>query len=368
MVRKTRSMVVEEPGKMVLREFDLPEIGPEDGLLKVEMAGVCGSDPGMFKGKATALPITYPLILGHEVVGHIEAIGEAAAKRHNVREGDRVIVETAFGCGHCYPCLTGNYVQCESSLLYGHTISCKEPPHLWGAYGEYLYLAPRANFHRVSDGLPAEVAVLICAVLGNAIRWLGMMGRVSIGHTVVIEGPGLQGLAGVIVARESGASRIIVTGLKKDKKRFALAKEFGATHCIDAEDRDPVEEVREITKGTMADVVMDVTGHPEGAMKALDLVRKRGTIILPGIYGAGKSIPLILDKIVFKEVTMQGVLSQNIQSVLPAIALAESRKYPIEKMVTHRFPLEEAERAVRLVGGEFGKEEAIKVVILPWKE
>jgi alcohol dehydrogenase len=314
------------------------------------------------------LPITYPLILGHEVVGRIEAIGESAAKRHKLREGDRVIVETAFGCGHCYSCLTGNYVQCDSTLLYGHTISCQEPPHLWGAYGEYLYLAPRANFHRVSDDLPAEAAVLICAVLGNAVRWLGLIGRVSIGHTVVIEGPGLQGLAGVIVARESGASRIIVTGLKKDKKRLALAGEFGATHCIDAEDGDPVEEVREITKGTMADVVIDVTGHPEGAMKALDLVRKGGTIILPGIYGAGKSIPLILDKLVFKEVKIQGVLSQNVQSVLPAIKLAEARKYPVEKMVTHRFPLEEAEKAVRLVGGEYGGEEAIKVVLLPWSE
>ncbi|NWF56057.1 MAG: alcohol dehydrogenase catalytic domain-containing protein [Syntrophaceae bacterium] len=368
MTRKTRSMVVEEPGRMVLREFERPAIGPEDGLLKVEMAGVCGSDPGMFRGKATALPIRYPLILGHEVVGHIEAIGGVAAKRHRVKEGDRVIVETAFGCGHCPACLTGKYVQCESSLMYGHTISCQEPPHLWGAYGEYLYLAPRANFHRIGDDLPAEAAVLICAVLGNAVRWLRQVGGVSIGHTVVIEGPGLQGLAGVIVARESGASRIIVTGLKRDKKRFALAREFGATHCLDAEDRDPVEEVREITKGTMADVVIDVTGHPEGAVKALDLVRKGGTILLPGIYGAGKSIPLVLDQLVFKEVKIQGVLSQNIQSVLPAIALAEARKYPIEMMVTHRFPLEEAERAVRLVAGEFEAEEPIKVVILPWKE
>ncbi len=90
-----------------------------------------------------------------------------------------------------------------------------------------------------------------------------------------------------------------------------------------------------------------------------------GTIVLPGDYGAGKSIPLILDKIVFKEVKIQGVLSQNIQSVLLAIALAESRKYPAGKMVKHRFPLEEAEKAVRLVGREFREEEASKVVLLP---
>jgi alcohol dehydrogenase len=358
-------MVVEAPGKMSLREFDVPRIGSDDGLLKVEMAGVCGSDPGMYRGKASRLPISYPLIMGHEIVGRIEEIGEGAAKRHNVKKGDRVIIETAFGCGHCNPCLTGNYVQCESCLLYGHTLPCKDPPYLWGAYGEYMYIAPRAMVHKVNEKLPLEAAVLICAVLGNAIRWLGMVGGVSIGDTVVIEGPGQQGLAGVIVAKESGAQKIIVTGLTRDRKRFELAKEFGATHCINVEREDPAEAVKEVTAGKMADVVMDVTGHPEGAQEALDLVRTGGTIVIPSIYGADKAVPLILDKIVFKEVRVQGVNSQNIRSVIPAIGLAESRKYPIERMVTHCFPLEEAERAVRLVGGEIEDEGAIKVVIVP---
>jgi alcohol dehydrogenase len=106
----------------------------------------------------------------------------------------------------------------------------------------------------------------------------------------------------------------------------------------------------------MADVVMDVTGHPEGAINALDLVGKGGTVILPGLYGGDVEIPLVMDKVVFKEVRVQGVYSHNIRSVIPAIALAESRKYPIEKMVTYRFSLEEAERAVRLVGGEIEDE------------
>ena len=358
-------MVVEAPGKMSLWEFDIPGIGSGDGLLRVEMAGVCGTDPGIYRGKAIGLPISYPLIMGHEIVGRIETIGEIAGKRHKVKKGDRVIIETTFGCGHCYPCLTGNYVQCESCLLYGHTIPCKDSPHLWGAYGEYLYIAPRAMVHKVSDKLPPEAAVLICAVIGNAIRWLRMIGGVTIGDTVVIEGPGQQGLAGVVVARESGAQNIIVTGLTKDQKRFELAKEFGATHCVDVEQEDAAEAVEEVTAGRMADVVMDVTGHPEGAIRALDLVRKGGTIVIPSIYGADKAIPLVLDKIVFKEAKILGVNSHNIRSVIPAIALAESRKYPIEKMVTHHFPLEEAESAVRLVGGEIETEDAIKVVIVP---
>ena len=365
MSRKTRSMVVEAPGKMSLWEFDLPRIGPEDGLLKVEMAGVCGSDPGMYRGKASRAPRPYPIIMGHEIVGRVQEMGNVAAKRHGVKVGDRVIIEYAFGCGQCYPCITGNYGQCESLLTYGSMISCKEPPHLWGAYGEYLYIDPRAMVHRINETLPLEAAVLICAVLGNGIRWLRTMGGISIGNTVVVEGPGQQGLAGVIVARESGAQNIIVTGLEKDRKRFELAREFGATHCIDVGKEDPVEVVREATVGKMADVVMDVTGNPAGAIKALDLVGRGGTVILPGLYGMDKEIPLTMDKVVYKEVRVQGVYSHNIKSVIPAIALAESRRYPIEKMVTHRFPLEEAERAVRLVGGEIEGEEAIKVVIVP---
>ncbi|RPJ36484.1 MAG: hypothetical protein EHM27_15535 [Deltaproteobacteria bacterium] len=86
---------------------------------------------------------------------------------------------------------------------------------------------------------------------------------------------------------------------------------------------------------------------------------------MPGIYGAKKEIPLVLDKIVFKEVKIQGVLSQDVTSVLPAIKLAESRKYPLAKMITHRYSLEDAEKAVRLVGGEKPEEEPIKVVIVP---
>jgi alcohol dehydrogenase len=244
-------------------------------------------------------------------------------------------------------------------------ISCKEPPHLWGAYSEYLYLPPRAMVHKVQDDLLPEVGVLICAVLGNAIRWLQTMGGVSHGDTVVIEGPGQQGLAGVIVAKEAGAEKIIVTGMTKDRARFELVKTFGADEIIDVEKVDPLERVKEITQGRMADLVMDVTGNPKGCVTAIDLVKKKGTVILPGLYGMDREIPLIIDKIVFKEVRVQGVFSHDFRSVIPAIQLAESGRYPLEKMVTHRFPLEEAEKAVRLAGGEIEGEEPIKVVIVP---
>ena len=358
-------MVLEAPGRMVMREFPLPAIGTDDGLLKVEMVGVCGSDVGMYQGKATRAPRPYPIIMGHEIFGTIVEVGEKASQRWNLKDGDRAIVEYAFGCGECFYCQQGDYIHCEAMFTYGSMISCKDPPHLWGAYSEYLYLPPRAMVHRVGQDLLPEVGVLVCAVLGNGIRWLQTLGGLCPGDTVVIQGPGQQGLASIIAAKEAGAEKVIVTGMTRDRVRFELAKTFGADQIIDVERDDPIERVKEITGERMADIVLDVTGNPKGAIAAIDLVKKKGTVILPGLYGMDREIPLVLDKIVYKEVRVQGAFSHDFRSVIPAIRLAESKKYPLEKMVTHRFALEEAERAVRVAGGEIEGEDPIKVVIIP---
>lgn len=362
---KTRSMVITGPRKMALWEFDIPPIGPEDGLLAVEMVGICGSDVGIYKGKQTDYPPPYPLILGHEIVGRFEEIGEIASKRHGVKRGDRAIVLCNFGCGYCLPCRLGKFNHCESSFRYGLTISCKDSPHLWGAYGNHLYVSPAALVQKIGNDVPPEVGVLVAAVIANGIRWVRTKGGVTIGDTVVIEGPGPQGLAGIIAAKESGASRIIVIGLTRDKKRFELAKEFGATDMVNAEEKDPIEAVKEITQGKMANVVMDATGHPAGGRLILDLVGKGGTIVIPGGYGFTTEIPLILDKIYTKEITILGVRGQDILSVKAGVDLAKSKKYPLGKMVTHRYPLEQAEAAIQLVGGGTGAEEVIKAVLVP---
>lgn len=365
MTKKTgKAVVLEAPRKMSLKEYDIPNIGDDDGLLKVDMVGVCGGDPGIYNATKGRAPRPYPIIMGHEMIGTIEKIGKDISQRHGIKEGDRVIVEFSIGCGQCYECITGRYNLCQKFLSYGTMISCKDPPHFWGGYAEYLYIAPRAKVHKVSPDLPLEAGVLVSAVVGNAIRWL-KIGGISIGDTIVIEGPGQQGLAGVIAANEAGASCIIVTGRSHHKLRFDLAKEYGAKYCIDVQTEDLVESVKEITRGKMADIVMDTTGNPQGAIDALNLVKRNGVIILPGMYGVKTEIPLLLDKIVVNEIKVFGVFSQDIISVMPAIALVESRKYAVEKMVTHRFTLEEAEKAVQMVGKEIKAENLIKAVIVP---
>ena len=365
MQKETHSAVLEDVKKITIRKFPIPTIGNEDALLEVEIVGICGSDVGMYTGKNKRVQQYFPIILGHEILGHIVEAGDTFCLRHGVEIGDRVLVEFAFGCGFCKPCLTGNYRRCEKEGRYGSYISCDQAPHLWGAYGRYLYLAPRAMIHKIDPSVPAEAAVLVPAVIGNGIRWLRQIGGVSIGDTVVIEGPGQQGLAAVIAAKESGAARIIVTGVTKDRERFEMAKLLGANITIDVTKEDAIDRLKEITSGEMADIVIDVTGTPQGAIGAIDMVRHGGTIVLPGLYGMEVQTPLFLDKIVINEIRVQGVFSHDMRSVIPAINLVESRKYPLEKLVTHRFSLEEAERAIQVAGGMIPGELPIKVIIDP---
>lgn len=360
---ESRAVVLTGPGTIELRRFPLPRIGEDDGLLKVELVGVCGSDPGIFSGSSTRGNRPYPIILGHEIVGRVVELGPKAKKRLQVDVGDRVVLEYAFGCGSCDMCLSGHYTLCDANYTYGSMISCAEPPHLFGGYSDYVYIHPGAMVHRIGEEISPEVGVLICAVLGNALRWLRQIGGVSIGDPVVIIGPGQQGLAAVAVARESGAEPVIVVGLSRDSQRLAMAREFGAHLTIDAESQDPVEAVSRATGGRMAKVVMDVSGSQAGARMALAVAGKRATVVLPGIYKGDVTLPL--DQAVFKELRLLGVFSHDFMAVRPAIAMARRGAYPLDRLVSHRFPLEEAERALRLVGGKEPGKMPLKVVLDP---
>ena len=192
--------------------------------------------------------------------------------------GDRVNVEPYIICGQCEYCLTGYYQFCLNSKVYGVNLSCERPPHLWGAYGEYLYGAPGSKVHKIAPSVPDEAAAL-ASVLGNGVRWIRTKARVAFGESVVILGAGAQGLATVIAAHEAGANPIIVIGREANPAKWALAAEFGAHHLVDLDrEPDPLGRVRELTGGRLADVVVECTGAEPMMQLGLEVARPDGPL------------------------------------------------------------------------------------------
>ena len=348
-----------------LAEFDTPEIQPDAGLLKLEAAGVCGSDWPSYLQKSQQ-----PRILGHENVGVIAKIGRIAAQRWGVKEGDRVALEEYLPCGHCEICRTGDFRLCDSTdpwmggIRYGST-PVSVPPSLWGGYSQYQFLHPNSVLHQVAGHVPATEAALALP-LGNGIEWVCREGGVGIGTTILIQGPGQQGLGCVIAAKEAGARCIIVSGLSVDANRLELARKLGAHYTVDVEREDLSERVAEITANKMADVVIDTaSGGPSTILSALALAKKRGTVILAGKKHQPIS-ELHSDTLITRYLTLKGVRGHSYASVELALQIIASGKYPLREMCTHQYSLEEVDQALRTVGGRGGSH-SIHVTVLPWR-
>lgn len=356
----TQSVVVVRPRQMETWEFPLPETGPRDLLLRIEMVGICGSEPKKYMGTSVWNP-PYPVILGHEMVGFVEEIGAEAARRYGAAVGDRIVVEPYISCGWCEFCSTGHYQLCADRRVYGTSDSCAKPPHLFGGYGRHLFVSWGSRVHKIGPDVPPEAAYL-ASVIGNGIRWVRTKGRVQFLESIVILGPGAQGLASVISAAEAGAEPIIMVGLARDRQRLALAAEFGAHHSLVADEIDAAAALRDITRGAMASVVIECTGTAAGMNLALDLARPLGRVSLPGLPHAGQQIPLLMEKVVLKELTLRGALGQ-VAEVADAVRLINSRRYGVEKITTHVFPLEEAEKGMKLFMS--GDSDCIRVALRP---
>jgi len=336
-------MVLESPRTFVKREFPVPEVGDDNVLLKIEMVSICGSDRHLCTGHHRLS--SFPKILGHEIVGYVYKAGKNAKDIYDVEVGDRVTVEPYISCTTCKYCLTGNYQAHVPHKNYGVGIDCTEPPYLWGGYGEYMYIVPGSKLYKINPGVPATAACL-SSVIGNGVRWVRTKGQVRYGESVAIMGAGAQGLAAVIAAKEIGAYPIIVLGLTKDKYKFEVAKEFGADYCIDLQQEDPVEAIKRVTNGEMVDVAIECAGVPATVQMVFKLPKVCGRVVLSGLTG-GRSVEIVTDRIVNDELIVRGGHGQS-WDVGEATAIINSRKYPVEHMISHTFPLEEVSKAMDL--------------------
>jgi len=363
MPAKSRGATLLGPDELEIREYPIPDIPADGGLVKVELGGVCGSDVKYLHGGKAQLP--YPLILGHEILGRVEKLGKDAAAIHGIKEGDRIILKGAKGCGRCAHCRRGAARFCKSRIGYGGQTTCANPPHLFGGFADHLYLVPDILVTKVSDDLPPEGAVLVGAVMANGFQWAVRQGGVKMGDYVLIQGPGQQGLACTFAARCAGAARIVISGIGRDTERLEVARKFGAHRTINVEEENVLEVVREETGGELADVVIDVSGNVQAIRTSVECVRTLGTLVVGGLTRDGIDVPINVNLIVRRQIRFQGAFTTDNDATEIAMRAIASTKFPVQDMVTHIFSLEETEKCIRAVGGEIPGLYPVKALIRP---
>lgn len=358
------------PATTELREFDLPDVPGDAALMKVEVAGVCGTDVSQYK-----LPLRRgPLIMGHENVGTLAKVGRLFAKHKGFKEGDQVFLEHYLPCGHCEWDHMGEYRHCAATewfydpnaIRYGYT-SLDIPPGLWGGFSHYVYLPLNAVLHQVPAGLSPEEAGL-ATPMSNGIQWTLLDGGVGYASTVLIQGPGQQGMCCVMAAKQAGADRIIVTGTSRDARRLEVAKALGADAVIDVQKDDALQRTLEITEGRGVDVVVDCTAGAGSAavMLGIEATKRRGgTMVVQG-EGNATFPDFPIGRLTRKGMTLKSARGHSYRAVELGLQTLASRRFPLELVMTHRFGLAEVDFAIKSVGGE-GAPGAIHVSVMPWK-
>jgi len=319
-----RAAVLHESGQkasLTVDEVPLPDPGPEDVLIQVEACGLCGHDQADARGLT---PMKLPLVLGHEVVGTVVAVGKAV---DGFVIGDRVATRMFQTCGRCGVCASGLDLQCRSRAF------------LYGGLAEYVVCGGRAVV-RVPDGLdPLSAAVAGCAV-GTVLQALTRIARVRPGEVVAVTGAtGGLGLHAIQVARSLGAVPVALTG---SVEHAELLRTLGAAHVVDSRADSAHDELFEVTAGEGVDVVLDCVGVPDLFAKAFRALAHRGRYVFTGQVDRAK-ISLYPKFIFAKEAVITGSAGVMLPTVVEALDLVASG---VVRAVTTEYPLDEVSRAM----------------------
>jgi len=335
-----------------IRSFPLPEeVEPKAALVKIQIAGVCGTDIHLWKGQ---LRIPRPIILGHESAGVIVKLGSEL--KHDwagrpLKEGDRVVWTAGVFCGECYNCrVLKRPTRCLNRKAYGISYSTAEPPHLLGGYAEYIYLKPNSAIFKLPDELSIETVVGAGCGFVTAIHGIERVG-INWMDNVVVQGTGPVGLGAIAVARDRGAGSIIAIG--GPKHRLETARRFGADHTIDIDEvKDPGERVRlvrSLTEGRGADVVLECVGLPPAVPEGFEMCRDDGRYLVLGHYGDAGPTQINPHIITRKELTVFGSWAYEARHQMQAIDFLSKKQktYPFASLITHKFPLEKVNDALQ---------------------
>lgn len=351
-----KAMMLVEPKRLAATSLSARNTGT-GGWLAVEATGLSGAEVQAWRGERRDL--VYPLIPGQQVVGRIADRLDASIA---VPIGTRVLVEPVIRCERCASCQNG-LASCtfrRPHNMYG-SLPSTEPPGLWGGLAERLYLDPHARIHAVSDDIPAEVATF-AHPLAHGWTWAVELPRLQPGDNVLILGPGPRGLACLLAAQTAGAGWVGISGLDVDSDRLSLAGHLGADLTMDATVDDLGVAVAN-SLGTRPDIVIDVTSDdPEAIYTAFDLVRSGGSVILASTKGNRPLPQFFSDVIVAKQLSVRGALGASTPAYEWAVGQLETDPR-IDDLVSHQFPLPEANRAIQAAAGLLGHEELISVAV-----
>lgn len=358
MLTKMKAAIFIEPGRIVLGEKAIPNVGPLDALIRVTTTTICGTDVHILKGE---YPVASGLTIGHEPVGIIEKLGSAV---EGYREGQRVIAGAITPSGTSYASLCGAHSQCGGShgrgwkaiggWRFGNTID--------GAQAEYLLVPDAmANLAPVPDGLTDE-QVLMCPDIMSTGFGGAEAGKIRIGDSVAIFAQGPIGLCATAGAKIMGATTIIA--VESVPERMEMARRMGADHVIDFTREDAVKEILRITDGRGVDVAIEALGRQETFEAGLRVIRPGGTLSSLGVYSKDLHIPLdafaagLGDHKIITTLCPGG--KERMRRLMEVIA---SGRVDTRPLVTHHFALDDIETAYELFANQ--RDGVLKVAIKP---
>ncbi|MCC8127765.1 MAG: zinc-binding alcohol dehydrogenase family protein [Clostridiales bacterium] len=336
-----KAVYLAEPWNIDIKEVEKPVPKEGEALIRIISAGICGSDIGAFRGANTL--VSYPRIIGHELAGVIESVPEDNPK--GFKPGDKVIVDPYLYCGKCYPCKIGRTNCCTSLHVLG--------VHVHGGMSEY-FCHPADMLVKMPEDMSwtdAAMAEPLTISLHGIHR-----GGLTAGEYCVIIGAGPIGLLAGMIAQVYGAHAIL---LDLVQERLDYAKELGIEYTINSRNEDPIERIREITNGNMAEQVMECSGANAAIRSTLDYVSHAGRITLTG--WPKSETPLPTEAITRKEVDIRGART-SAGEFEEAIDLIYTKKIDIQKILTRTISIDEAPETIRDIEKNPGS--YMKVVVM----
>lgn len=322
-----------------------PGLGPNDVLVAVQATSICGTDLHIYSWDPVMRKrIRPPMVFGHEFCGVVEKVGSEVEA---IKPGQFVSAEMHVACGHCLQCRIGQQHICQNLKIIGIDLD--------GCFAQFVRI-PASNVLPIDPAIPRDYAAVLDP-LGNAVHTV-LAGEVA-GQTVAVVGCGPIGLMAIEVARACGATAVF--GIEIKPERIALARRVGADAVFNPKDVDVIAAVREATGGTGADVVLEMSGHPQAIRQAFAMLRGGGRISLLGLPTEPVKLDLVPD-VIFKGATVQGIYGRRMYDTwYRMLSLLKAGRLNLEPIISARLPLDQFARAFELQK----RGEASKILLYP---